>query len=148
MKTRATLFICLVLALALLTACVEEPATPNEAVPGSTGTAYQKITSADGKELLDNGAELILVDVRSAEEYETAHIPGALNVPNESINGTQPDALPELNKTVIVYCRTGVRSKQAADKLVGMGYTDVRDMGGIVDWPYDTISGTEPGEYA
>lgn len=144
MKTRIARLTWTLLALTLLSACGQKEPTESTA----KSSAYQKITAEDGKALLESGAALTLVDVRRTDEYETAHIPGAVNISNESIGDTQPDALPDLDGTVVVYCRTGVRSKQAADKLVKMGYTDVRDMGGIVDWSYPTVTGAEPGIYA
>lgn len=136
------------LALMLLSACGQRAPTQGSGGGSSVqASPYQKITAEAGKALLDGGAALTLVDVRRVDEYEAAHIPSAINIPNESIDQTQPDALPDLDATVVVYCRTGVRSKQAADKLVEMGYTDVRDMGGISDWPYVTVTGAEPGTY-
>lgn len=145
MKTRITAIISLVLSLTLLSACrAAQTSAPAGSAAPDTASAYQKITASDGKTLMDSGDSFILVDVRRADEYETAHIPGAINIPNESLESTQPEALPDLDATIIVYCRTGVRSKQAADKLVDIGFTDVKDMGGIVDWPYETVTGTEP----
>ena len=88
-----------------------------------------------------------VADVRRAEEYAAAHIPGAINVPNEEIVDAPPAALPQLDATVIVYCRSGARSKDAADKLLALGYTNILDMGGILDWPYDTVEGELPGEF-
>lgn len=102
--------------------------------------AYHKIDAEEGKRMMDAGG-VIVVDVRTPSEYAEGHIPGAVNVPNEDIGSQQPDGLEDLDATLIVYCRTGVRSKQAADKLVELGYQSVYDMGGIVDWPYDTVSG-------
>lgn len=148
MKTYTMMILGALLALTLLSACGQGAQNPNAGDSSVKTSAYQKITAEEGKALLDGGTALTLVDVRRADEYETAHIPSAINVPNESIADTQPDALPDLDGTVVVYCRTGVRSKEAADKLVKMGYTDVRDMGGIADWPYATVTGTEPGAYA
>ncbi len=87
------------------------------------------------------GGDVTVVDVRRADEYEQAHIPGAILVPNESIGDQQPEALPDKDATILVHCRTGVRSKQASDKLVKMGYTKIYDFGGIVDWPYETEGG-------
>lgn len=148
MKTYTMMILGALLALTLLSACGQGAQNPSAGDSSVKTSAYQKITAEEGKALLDGGTALTLVDVRRADEYETAHIPSAINVPNESIADTQPDALPDLDGTVVVYCRTGVRSKEAADKLVKMGYTDVRDMGGIADWPYATVTGTEPGAYA
>ena len=110
-------------------------------VSGEDG--YHRITAEEAKEMIDAG-DVTIVDVRTSGEYAQAHLPGAVNVPNENIGTEQPEALPNLEDAVIVYCRTGVRSRQAADKLTAMGYTQVYDMGGIVDWSYDTVS--EPAD--
>lgn len=113
---------------------------------GSAETAYQKITAEEGRALMDGGS-VTVVDVRRADEYEAGHIPGAFHVANEDIQDAQPAALPDLDAALVVYCRTGVRSQEAANKLADLGYTNVMDMGGIVDWPYDTVTGGEPGTY-
>lgn len=113
----------------------------NAAASGSSESAYRKIDAEEGKKMMDAGG-VVVVDVRTATEYAEKHIPGAVNIPNEDIGTQQPAGLDDLEETLIVYCRTGVRSKQAADKLVEMGYRNVYDMGGIVDWPYDTVSGS------
>lgn len=116
------------------------------ACAGEASPSYQTITPEEGAKLMGEGG-VTVVDVRSPDEYESGHVPGAVNIPNEEIGTAQPDGLPDLNAALIVYCQTGVRSKEAADKLAGIGYTDVKDMGGIVDWPYDTVTGSEPGTY-
>lgn len=110
----------------------------------ASGDAYRKITAEEGKKLIDAGG-VTVVDVRTPQEYAEAHVPGAINIPNEDIGTAQPAELGNLDEPLVVYCRTGVRSKQASDKLVAMGFTNVNDMGGIVDWTYDKVSGTEPG---
>lgn len=107
---------------------------------------YHKIDAKKAKTMLDGEIGALLVDVRTPEEYEEKHIGGAVNIPNETISDTPPAGLPDKDAKLIVYCRTGVRSLQAADKLVEMGYTDVYDMGGINDWPYETVSGSEARE--
>lgn len=115
-----------------------QPDAPADASP--SGGAYHKITVEEAKELIDAGG-VTVVDVRTAQEYAAAHLPDALNVPNETIGAELPQALPDLEAALVVYCRTGVRSKQASDKLVELGYQTVNDMGGIVDWPYETQRG-------
>lgn len=120
----------------LLAACGGAPSS------GESG-AYHKITAEDAKKMLDEGSATV-VDVRTAEEYAENHIPGAVLVPNESIGDEAPEALPDKDAVLLVHCRTGVRSKQASDKLVKLGYTRVYDFGGIVDWPYDTEAGAAP----
>lgn len=102
--------------------------------------SYHKITAAQAKEMMDAGG-VIIVDVRTAEEYAEKHIPGAILVPNESIADEPPSALPDPEAVLLVYCRSGVRSRQASDKLVDLGYTNIYDFGGIIDWPYETVSG-------
>lgn len=103
-------------------------------------SAYHKITSEEAKEMMDEG-DVMVVDVRRVDEYAQGHIPSALLIPNESIGEEQPEALPDKDAAILIHCRTGVRSKQAADKLVKMGYTNIYDFGGIVDWTYETESG-------
>lgn len=119
---------------------------PQEA---SDQSAIQAISPDEALELMEGDPFAAFVDVRTVEEYDEAHIPSALNVPLESIGDEPPEALPHQDLAVIVYCRTGVRSQQAAEKLKELGYTDVYDMGGIVDWPYETISTeVEQAEFA
>ena len=98
------------------------------------------ITPQDAKALLDSGAAITLVDVRQPEEYENGHIPGALLLPDTDLREQAETALPDKNAAIVVYCRSGARSAMAARMLREMGYTDVRDLGGIIDWPYDTTT--------
>lgn len=111
---------------------------------GDGDTAYHKITAKEAKERMDAGGAT-LVDVRRADEYAAAHIPGAILVPNETIAQEAASMLPDKDAVLLIYCRTGIRSKQAANKLVKQGYKNVYDFGGIVDWPYDTESGAFQG---
>ena len=103
----------------------------------------RQISAEDAWDLMKEDAALV-VDVRRADEYAAGHIPGAILLPNESIADQRPAELPDVNAAIIVYCRTGVRSKEAAQKLVAMGYANVADLGGIVDWPYDVVVGEAP----
>ena len=89
---------------------------------------------------IDSGAEIIILDVRTQQEYDAGHIEGAILLPNETIADTPPDALPNKDAEILIYCRSGNRSAQAAKKLVAMGYTNVYDFGGIIDWPYDVVT--------
>lgn len=90
--------------------------------------------------MMDTGS-VTVIDVRRDDEYAAGHIPGAISVPNEQIGTEKPTQLPDLDAVLLVYCRTGVRSKQASEKLVKIGYQNVYDFGGIVDWPYETEKG-------
>lgn len=96
-----------------------------------------KITSDQALEDFNNKTGYIIVDVRTKQEFDEAHIPGAINIPNEEIIDTKPEELPDLNQEIYIYCRSGNRSNQAAIKLNRMGYTNIYDFGGIIDWKGD-----------
>lgn len=102
--------------------------------------AYHKITAEEAKKMMAEG-NVTVVDVRREDEYTEKHIPGAILVPNETIEEEAPKALPDQDAVILVHCRTGVRSKQASEKLVDLGYKNIYDFGGIVDWTYETESG-------
>lgn len=97
-------------------------------------TGFVSISMEDAKEIFKNTGSYIILDVRRADEYVGGHIPGAINIANESITDTEPEGLPDKNQTIYVYCRSGNRSKQAAGKLVAMGYKNIFEIGGIIDW--------------
>ena len=100
---------------------------------------YRKISPVLAKEMIDSGDELIIVDVRTASEFSQGHIPDAILIPNETIGSTPPTELPDKEALILIYCRSGNRSAQAARKLVSMGYLNVYDFGGIIDWPYEVV---------
>ncbi|MEG0779508.1 MAG: rhodanese-like domain-containing protein [Oscillospiraceae bacterium] len=122
------------LLLTLLTGCGATPA----ATPADAPTV---LTATEAKARMDSDDPVVIVDVRTAEEYAEAHIDGAILVPNETIGAEPPALLPDLDAELLLYCRTGRRSAEAAGKLVGLGYTNVNDFGGIQDWTYETVSG-------
>ena len=99
-------------------------------------TGYQKITPVVVKERLDKGEKLIIVDVRTKEEYDSGHIPRSLLIPYDEIETKAASLLPDKNASIIVYCRSGRRSEIAAKSLVKLGYTNVADLGAISDWKY------------
>lgn len=99
---------------------------------------YKKITAEEAKERMDQDDKIVILDVRTEAEYEEGHVPGAIVIPNETIGSESLKELPDLDQEILVYCRSGNRSAQAAKKLVEAGYTQVYDFGGIIDWPYDT----------
>lgn len=100
---------------------------------------YHKITQEQAKERMTKNPKVIILDVRTPQEYKDGHIDKAINVPNEDINTTPPKELPDKNAEILIYCRSGHRSKQASDKLVKMGYTNIYDFGGINTWTYGTV---------
>lgn len=101
---------------------------------------YTQVSSEEAAQLMEEHADEIVLDVRTPEEYAQAHIPEAINVPNEEIGDTQPAALPDKDQLILVYCRSGNRSKQAAQKLADLGYTNIVEFGGIRDWQGETVA--------
>ncbi len=128
-------------AVALIVLVVAALAVGCGSLKGHTESTVTPITADELREMLADGT-VTLVDVRSEQEYAAAHIDGAILIPLDTIGDEQPVLLPDTGATIAVYCRTGVRSAQAASALAALGYTDVRDLGGIeTDWPYETVSG-------
>lgn len=105
---------------------------------GKQESAYHKISAEEAKEMMDK-EDVTIVDVRTLQEYNEGHVPEAVNIPNEEIMDTEPELLTDKDRKILVYCRSGRRSKEAADKLVGMGYSQIYDFGGIIDWNYETV---------
>ena len=117
------IFLIVVLAGLTITAC------------GSKETAdYQRISMDEAVEIMETEENFIILDVRTAEEYSDGHIPGAVNVPNETIGSDEIPELPDKDQMILVYCRSGNRSRQASEKLAEQGYTNVLEFGGINDW--------------
>lgn len=97
----------------------------------------------EGLALMQEDSGYILLDVRRTDEFEEGHIPGAINIPNESIGSEEIAELPDKNQTIYVYCRSGNRSKQASQKLVDLGYTNVIEFGGIIDYSGEIAKGRQ-----
>lgn len=98
---------------------------------------YVNITAQEAKELMDREEGYIILDVRTEEEYAQGHIPGAILIPDYDIKTRAEEVLTDKDQMILVYCRSGRRSKNAAQMLLELGYTDIREFGGIIDWPYD-----------
>ncbi|WP_312092802.1 rhodanese-like domain-containing protein [Aminipila sp.] len=116
----------------------------NEYQAASTGKTeetkgYSTISAEDAKTIMDENPHAIILDVRTKEEYDKKHIPDSILIPNENIS---EDTVSELDlpsdSVILIYCRSGNRSKQAASKLAELGYSNIFDFGGIKDWPYET----------
>lgn len=99
---------------------------------------YEQISPQEAKKRMDNEEDVIILDVRTQEEYDSGHIKNAVCLPNEDIS-SEPDILRDKGRQILVYCRSGNRSKQAAQKLADMGYKNVLEFGGILDWPYPEL---------
>ena len=102
---------------------------------------YQQISMKEAVSIMETEDNYIILDVRTKEEYQEKHIPGAVNLPNETISTADIPELPVKEQLILVYCRSGNRSKQAAKKLAALGYTNIIEIGGINDWNGDTVSG-------
>jgi len=106
---------------------------------GTSTAEYHQVSAEEAKKMLDANRNIILLDVRSEEEYKAKHIPGATLLPLPEIESKAANVLPDKNAVILVYCRSGVRSRNASNQLVSMGYSQVYDIaGGISGWPYDT----------
>ena len=104
---------------------------------------YEQVSMEEGLELMQEDSGYILLDVRRTDEFEGGHIPGAINIPNESIGTEEIAELTDKNQTIYVYCRSGNRSKQASQKLVDLGYTNVIEFGGIIDYSGEIAKGRQ-----
>mgnify|MGYP002069537142 FL=1 len=130
-KRFKTVMILAVVAALCMTGC-QTGSTDEE-----TETAYMKISAEDAKEIMDSTDDFVLVDVREEDEFASGHIAGALLIPYGEIEERAETELTDKEQTILVYCRSGRRSAIAARTFAELGYTDVRDFGGIIDWPYD-----------
>ena len=132
------LFAALAASLALLSGCALSKAKADTAEDMADKAAYHKISAEEAYEMMAS-QEVVVVDVRTQEEYDGGHIESAVLVPDESIGSEMPEALPDKEATLLIYCRSGRRSKEAAQKLLELGYQNVYDFGGIIDWPYEQV---------
>ena len=96
------------------------------------------ITAQEAKQIMDSEEGYIILDTRTQEEYDEGHIPGAIVIPHDEITDRAEEELPDKDQLLLVYCRSGRRSKLAAEALVELGYTNIKEFGGIIDWPYET----------
>ena len=119
-----------ILAVLLLAGC----AAPAEEI------TYRQINMDEAITLMEEEAGYIILDVRTRSEFADKHIPGAINVPNETIGMQEIPELPDKDQLILVYCRSGNRSKQASEKLAALGYTNIVEFGGINDWPGETVT--------
>ena len=100
---------------------------------------YEQITAEEAKKIMELGEDFVILDVREQDEYDMSHIPNAILLPYTQIDSKAEEMLSDKNKQILVYCRSGRRSKIAAESLAKLGYTNVKEFGGIIDWPYDVV---------
>ena len=136
-----------VLLCILLTACGDDSSIgiiggadgPTSIIVAEKGekAMYEQITPEEAKKIMDSGEEHIVLDTREQDEFDEGHIPGAILIPYTEIENKAEEMLPDKDKRILVYCRSGRRSKIAAESLAKLGYTNVKEFGGIIDWPYE-----------
>ena len=102
--------------------------------------SYRQISMDAAIAMMEEASGYVILDVRTSEEFAEKHIPNAINIPNETIGTAESPELPDKDQLILVYCRSGNRSKQASQKLADMGYTNVVEFGGINSWPGETVS--------
>ena len=120
----------LLLAAALLAGCSQAKPKKQEAV-------YMNISAQEAKEIIDSREGYVILDVRTQEEFDQGHIPGAILIPDYEIEARVQKELTDKDQLILVYCRSGRRSKIAAEALAELGYTNIKEFGGIIDWPYE-----------
>lgn len=103
----------------------------------NTDDTYEHITQEEAKNIMENDGDAIILDVRTQKEYDTGHIKDAVLIPYDQVSEEAEENLPDKEQTILVYCRSGNRSRQAAETLAELGYTDIREFGGIMTWPYE-----------
>ena len=121
----------LLLAVMMLTACGQDK-------ENDQGVVYLNITAEEAKEIMDTEEGYIILDVRTQDEFDESRIPSAILIPHDEITEKAEDLLTDKDQLILVYCRSGRRSKLAAEALVELGYTNIKEFGGIIDWPYET----------
>ena len=100
---------------------------------------YEIISQTQAKDIMDNSTDYVIVDARTSEEFNEGHIKNAINLDYEKVTQKAESLLPDKNQLILIYCRSGRRSKIAAESLCQLGYTNVKEFGGIIDWPYETV---------
>ena len=122
----------------LLAGCAAPKTDPGPAETEAETETEAKTETEEAYERMGS-QEVVIVDGRTPEEYDGGHIPNAILVPNESIGDDMPEALPDKEATLLIYCRSGRRSKEASEKLLKLGYKSIYEFGGIIDWPYELV---------
>ena len=130
MKKLKGLIIMLLISLSLfeMTAC-----------DGGNNVTYEQITAEQAKNIMDTEKDYVIIDARTEEEFAEGHIENAILIPEYEIKDRAEKELPDKEQLILVYCRSGRRSKIASEELVKLGYTNVKEFGGIIDWPYETV---------
>lgn len=134
-KRSVVILLCAVFLLTLCACGQQNPTATESAQP-----AYRQVSSEEGAALMKSESNYIILDVRRQDEFAAGHIPGAICVPNETIGTAEIPELPDKAQLILVYCRSGRRSKEAAQKLADLGYTNIVEFGGIIDWTGEVVT--------
>ena len=138
---KRAVFLLLTAILLLLSGC----SSGGQVMDGDvTVYGYTQISQEQAREMMAQDDGHVIVDVRRQDEYDAGHIRGAILIPNESIGTEKPEELPDLDQIILIYCRSGNRSKQAAQKLGDMGYTNIYEFGGINTWTGEIVTDEAP----
>ena len=119
------------------TVCAITLKEPADRAENNQEAVYVNITAEEAKQIMDSEEGYIILDVRTQEEYDQGHIPGAILIPDTEVEVTAEEVLTDKDQLLLVYCRSGRRSKLASEILVKLGYTNIKEFGGIIDWPYE-----------
>ncbi len=138
MRYKNIIIVVAALAIMFTVGCGAKETTPEQ--ENTTKSTVHVISAEEAKKMMDE-EDVIIVDVRTKEEFLEAHIEGAILLTLDTIPDKAQDIIPDKNATYLIYCRSGARSNQGANKLVSMGYENIYDFGGIIDWDYGTVSG-------
>ena len=145
----ALLVAVLLLGGVIFASCGQTLASMSNTAPANTAVSteeaapkaeYRKIDAADAKEMMESNPDAIILDVRTQQEFDEKHIDGAVLIPDTELKDRAAAELPDKEAVILIYCRSGNRSRSAANALLEMGYSNVYDFGGINDWPYETVS--------
>lgn len=146
-KMKNTTLLIIVASLCIFMSACGNRTSPSESIQSDAQTttvsenaSYQQITQEKAKEMMQADDGHVIVDVRRQDEYDGGHIPEAILIPNESIDTEKPKELPDLDQVILIYCRSGRRSKEASQKLADMGYTNIYEFGGIIDWTGEVVT--------
>jgi phage shock protein E len=136
LKTKILSIMLLIMTSILISSCSRDSKSDGQVTEKAV---YRKISAQEAKKMMEETEDYILVDVRTEQEFNAGHIEGALLIPDYEIKGTEVKELPDKDALILLYCRSGRRSAEAAHRMIQMGYTNLYDFGGIIDWPYEIV---------
>lgn len=136
---RAAISGLVILSVLCLAGC-QRPVDSSSSARQAPVAAYRQVSAEEARELMAKEKGYIILDVRTEREFLDGHIPGAINIPNETIGSTEVSGLPDKGQLILVYCRSGNRSKQAAGKLAALGYANIVEFGGMNSWPGEIVT--------